>query len=489
MGDTRMFRFDQLDRTGAFLGLGLAQLAILALGTLLTTVAITARLVLPLAALPIVVTALVAVGRFRGTRLIDLIPLLISWCVRRQRREWRAPLSPFNPQRPDRQPPLPPWLAGIELREAPDSWGRLAGAGILADTTTGELSTVVQVRGHGFALAERDEQIRLLAGWGDVLAGFCTERGTVTKLTWSDFATPTGMQEHRRWRASQPFVSGDAADDYDALLDTTAANASHHDVTVTITVAAPPSARRRDRTDDGAAGLHNVTAALLRALRNAGLDTDDPLTATEIAGLLRVRLDPRPSALTSGGSLAERLGLVSIANAGPLATAIEWDAVRVDGSWHRTYWVSEWPRLQQHPDWMEPVLAFAGVGSRAITVIFEPVAPSVSQRRIDRDSVKLESDANVREDKGRRVGAHHRRLQASVAEREAELVAGFAELAYAAVIIVTADTRDDLAAGCDETEQLAREHGLHLRPLDGRHDQGLAAGLPLGLGLARTWIR
>ena len=81
-------------------------------------------------------------------------------------------------------------------------------------------------------------------------------------------------------------------------------------------------------------------------------------------------------------------------------------------------------------DWMEPLLAFSGTARRAMTVIYEPVAPSASRRRIDSESIKLESDAMAKEDKGRRVSAQHRRHQVAVAEREQELVAGFVEFDF-----------------------------------------------------------
>jgi hypothetical protein len=75
-----------------------------------------------------------------------------------------------------------------------------------------------------------------------------------------------------------------------------------------------------------------------------------------------------------------------------------------------------------------------------------------------------------------------------VAEREAELVAGYAEVAYAGLVTVTTGDEAALRAACDECEQVAREHGLELRPLDGRQDVAYAAALPLGLGLSRTWV-
>ncbi|HEX9993991.1 MAG TPA: SCO6880 family protein [Acidimicrobiales bacterium] len=168
-----------------------------------------------------------------------------------------------------------------------------------------------------------------------------------------------------------------------------------------------------------------------------------------------------------------------------------WRRIRIDDAWHTTYWVASWPRSGRHPAWLEPILSWDGCVDEAtavrreLTVVLEPVAPSVSRRRVDREAIKLESDAAVREEKGRRVDAHHRRAQQAVAEREQELVAGHAELAYAGLLRVTASSVDALERGCDAVEQLAREHGVDLRPLYGRQDLAYTASLPLGLGLGR----
>lgn len=489
--DQRMYRFDPLDRTGVFLGFGLAQLGLLGVGGLTSTLAVTGGFPLTLAAAPVVAAAGIALGKIRGERLVDWLPVAFGWLLRRRRSRWFAPLHLLAPDRdPAGLPPLPPFLDGVALGEAPSEWGRLAGAGIVGDAAGAAVSAVVRVRGQQFALAPRDEQVRLLAGWGDVLAGFATERGAVARLSWSDFTTPTGMTDHLGWLATQPGSDSDARASYRELLEGTGSRTAGHDVLVAVTVT-------RERLTGGRAGdvddrlvtvLGQAVDTLVRGLRAGGLLADDPLTVGEVAAVLRTRLDPARMRKATTGPLAERLGLVRPANAGPLAVDVEWSCLRIDGSWHRTYWIAEWPRLTQHPDWMEPVLAFAGSASRTLTVVFEPVAPSASRRRVDRDSIKLDTDATSRAERGRRVDAGHRRLQSAVAEREAELVAGYAEVAYAGLVTVTADDAITLRAACDECEQIAREHGLELRPLDGRHDVAFAAALPLGLGLARTWV-
>src|SRR5438067_13762949 len=165
-------------------------------------------------------------------------------------------------------------------------------------------------------------------------------------------------------------------------------------------------------------------------------------------------------------------GIVSRFSSAPLAVLVNWEHVRTDGSVHRTYWVAEWPRLEVGPNWLEPLLLH-GAGIRTFSLHYEPVPPSRAQRRIDRDSTRLAADEEQRARSGFRIGARHRRAQTAVQEREAELVAGYAELGFAGFITVTASDRDALAVACASYEQAAAQAGLELRALDGQHDLGL----------------
>jgi hypothetical protein len=163
-----------------------------------------------------------------------------------------------------------------------------------------------------------------------------------------------------------------------------------------------------------------------------------------------------------------------------MALEVAWRHLRVDGAYHRTYQVACWPRLPVAPAWLEPFLAGGGL-TRTMTVVFCPVSAYQSRRRIERDLVKLESDAATKEDRGRRVDARHRRATQSLLDREQELVAGFAEMGYAALVGVCAGTEDELDEHAEILCQLAREAGMELRCLDGRQDLAWAAALPLGL--------
>ncbi len=129
---------------------------------------------------------------------------------------------------------------------------------------------------------------------------------------------------------------------------------------------------------------------------------------------------------------------------------------------------------------MEPFLA-SGAISRTVTVVLVPVSTHQSRRRIERDLVKLESDASAKEDKGRRIDARHRRATQALLDREEELVAGYPEMAYAGLVTVSARDLEELDEHGEIIEQLARENGMDLRLLDARQDLAWAAALPFGL--------
>jgi hypothetical protein len=301
-----------------------------------------------------------------------------------------------------------------------------------------------------------------------------------------------GLDEQLAYLEEQE-ASGDsspAVAAYRDLLAQAGPMATQHEVLVTVTIDQRRVRLRRHAAPDPDAAAEKALLEELQLLssrlESAGLIVDLPLCPAELANVLRARLDPFGAPRVQARhrrSLAELAGFVSVANAGPLAVQTAWDHVRVDRAVHAAYVVAEWPRLEVPPNWMEPLLLHAG-GVRTVAVHYEPVAPSRSQRQVDRESVKLTSDEEQRTRTGFRIGARHRRAQAEVLEREAELVAGYGEFEFVGFVIVTALDVDTLDQSCGEYEQAAAQSGLELRRLDGRHDLALACALPIGRGIA-----
>lgn len=483
--EERVYRFEPADTSGLFLGLGAVQCALVGGGLLVAVITLSGGASLPVAALPALVGAGASFARVRGVAAWEWLILGAGWAAMRLGRgpRWFARL-PLLPDTAGAASALPPCLAGLHVVDVP--WRGRQRLGAVKDGQRQTLTAALRVAGPEFVVQSRHDQERLLAGWGDLLNQFAVERGAVIHLGWSDLAAPSGLEEHRAWLSTldQRAAHADAAADYQQLLTGAAGTATAHDVVVTVTVA-----RGRLKGSRGGGNAYERLArvlassvdALIRGARSAQLTVDDPLTAAELHRALRVRSDPfaaRPRVV--GGRLVERLGLVTAANAGPLVLETGWRHVRVDAAWHRTYYVTGWPRLPVAPAWMEPFLAGSGV-TRTMSVAFCPVSAYQSRRRIERDLVKLDSDAATKEEKGRRVDARHQRATQALLDREQEVVSGFAEMGYAALVTVSARSVEELDEHGEIVEQLAREAGMELRCLDGRQDVAWAAALPLGL--------
>lgn len=496
----RAFRFAPLDRTGLLLGLSGVQCALVAAGIFTSGLLLDAGAPPLVVLAPVVALTSVSFARWRARPAHEWAPTVARFATLKltRRHRWTAPIPLLTgtPVDDRRDPALPPFLRGLTIVDAGGvPWSpvsRHTGVGIVRDEVHGTVSGSIPVQGREFSLLERDEQDRLLQLWGDALAGFCTERGRVSRVQVTEWAAPAGLGEHERFLAAHSGASrnDEALSSYRELLTEAGPLSVAHEVLVTVTVdqrrVGKTRASRGDRHDDG------VVAALLDELRlmsmrleAANLAVGAPLSPPKIAEALRLRFDPgcRPQLDARAATLAELTGLVSRCSSAPLATSVAWDHVRTDGSLHRTYWIAEWPRLDVGPNWLEPLLLH-GASVRTFTLHYEPVPPSRAQRRIDRDSTRLVADEEQRSRAGFRIGARHRRAQSAVLEREAELVAGYAELEFAGFVTVTAPDQESLAGACMSYEQAAAQAGLELRALDGRHDLGVVCSLPLGRGLA-----
>ncbi len=476
---------------GLFLGLGAAQLGILAVGLAVGFAGFRAGA--PAAALgALAVAATLALGQVGGLYLWEHTrALAVGALAAATRRRWQAPpashhLGPV----PGVEASLPGCLAGVELRSGT---GPLSGAGLVYDRADRSLTVTVGVPGVAFTLLSGDEQLGLLAGWGEVLRAFATERGPVVRVGWSDWAVPAALADHHAWAATQPGGPPAARDSYTALLGGVAGEATSHDVTVTVTVTAarsrpagsgrPGSAAHLDRLEHLAA---QAAADLTAALRQAGLSPTEPLTATQMALAVRERVDPfgwRPDPAV--GTLVDRLGLGAV---GPARADLARRHLTVDAASHRVYQILQLPQTPLPADWFRPVLQTTGL-RRAITAVLEPVAPSLSRRRTAREILRLESDADTRVERGFRVSAAHRRAVADAETREQELISGFPEYTAALFVCVTAPDPDHLDEDCATLEATARQHGLLLRPRDGEHDLAWATSLPLGLGLTPAGLQ
>jgi len=500
----RRYRFAGRDLTGWILGLTGAQCLTLGIAVVTAGLVLDGGAPAPLALLPLIGGAALAFARISGMPLWDWLPGHAALALRRALRltGWKADLAVSSASAAPRataQPQLPPSFGRITLTHVPvPGWCRRqgAGVGVVEDCMDGTVTATLRVRGRAFPLEDEGEQDRLVAGWGEALSAFCAEASSIAWVRWSEWAAPADLDAHiahlEQHRAVPPDDPAVVA--YRELLDLAASTASAHETLVSVTVDSRhlPLRRGRPSRRNRAAARSETVEVLLEELRllglrleAAGLAVDPPLSVAELATAVRLRLNPicRSDLAVRGRSLAAQAGLVSIHNAGPMSTVEHRRYFEADTSLHRCFQIAEWPRRDVSAGWMEPLL-LEGAGVRTVSFTCYPVPPSRSARHVNRDATRLVTDAELRERKGFRVGAVHRRAQAAVAEREEELTAGHGDVEYLGLVAVTASDPAALEAACAEYRQLAARAGLELRALDANHDLAVAAVLPLGRPLA-----
>lgn len=460
----RSYRLSPRDRTGWFLGLEGPRVVVLGAGLLAASVLALNVHNAGVALAPAVIGLGLAFARLGGVPLLEAGPPLLAYAARRLagRRRWLAPIPTEKTRTAD--PALPPALAGQSLRSVDAAGGgrrQRGSVGVVNDRRDGAWAATLRVAGSGFGLLDSADQERLLGLWGDVLSGYCREDSPVVALRWAARSSPV----------STP----------DPLLAEAGGRATRREVLVTLVTTAV-----RRRGTEPAEVLCSEVARLAERLEAAGLVVSGPLSAGALAGAVRVRLDPTAEAslLTRAVSLGERAGVVSPANAGPLATEENLSEVRVDGSWHRVFLVTEWPRAEVPPGWLSGLLLLDGV-TWTLSVWCEPVPPRASRRAIERQAAKLTSDEEQRLRAGFRVGAEHGRLHEALSGREHELAAGHGEIDYAGLVDVSAPDVATLERDSATVVQAAAACGIDLRVLRGRQLAALAACLPLARGLER----
>lgn len=484
MTDTRTYRFADAHRPGLLLGLAPRQAVPVVTGVLFLALVLQSPLP-PFVGLagPAVGCAL-AFGRWRGAPLADtLVPGIRVLVARRlgSTRWTRPPLLGDNAGAV-----LPPALDGLELWDPPDH--RFA---IVRDRTAGTVTAVLRLQGQGFPLASPGEQDAMLAAWGAALSPFAREYSPVCQVVWQEWSHPVATDDHRAFldaigvghRASDPAVR-----DYLALVDEQATVTIAHDTLVGITVDQRRVRARRSSRSRLAAAANTLTDELrlfASRLDAAGLSVDGPLSPVDLSTAVRARSDPSRAAqvVTLARSLAAAARRGALAWE-PMAVEPEWSHVRVDGSYHRSYWIAAWPRLPVGADWLAGLLAEARC-LRTVTVVLEPVPMGRAARAADREVMAREADGDMKERKGFRVNARERKRLADAEARERELSEGHAEFSFVGIVTISAPTVDQLDDDCADVEQAAAQSLLDLRPLDARHDPAWVASLPLGRTLAR----
>jgi hypothetical protein len=394
-----------------------------------------------------------------------------------------APARRFAPRSPRVRPAAARQGAfkGLEVL----GFSEREGAGTVAvvrDEHARTYTAVMELLGHSFALLSRDEKEHRVTSWASVLSSLARERSVVHRVQWVATTVPDDGAAVDGHLASRGVLSDDAPArrSYATLLRSAGGETCRHDVHLAVQLRAAGAAARAMRSFGGGdragcALLVREIASLRRQLAAADVPVERVLDERGLAALVRRALD--------GDERTRRsCSPCGIAWPWPLVTEAEWGSLRADGSWHATYWVAEWPRVDVGPEFLGPLLL--GSVRRRVSVVMEPISPARAVRHAERTRTADVADAELRRRGGFLATARRAREAEVAVRREEELADGHASFRFSGYVTVSAPNLEQLAAACDSTEQAASQCRLELRRLYGAQEQAFTCTLPLGRGLA-----
>ncbi|GAA1873880.1 SCO6880 family protein [Myceligenerans crystallogenes] len=462
-------KFSRLPKRGVLLGLTVAQLVALGSGLVPLIAAIYTGGTAVVAVLPLMmVAAVVALVPVAGRPIVTWLPVASAWVWRTMtgQLEFRA--------RTDRPRPagtlaLPGRAAALRLVTDP-----VTGAALVHDPHAATLTVTVPVTAGGFTLLDGDEQARRAADWGRVLATACRS-GNLAALTVTERTLPgSGASLAQWWQAHGTHDDGLPATVYGELIERAGPTAERHDTAITLTLNMRTAARAVRAAGGGLTGavevLRQETHTISTALRTADLAPSPPLDAGGLAVRLRTAYDPGCGPLLERNPSAGR----DPHAAGPIGVSESWGAVRADGSWHATLWISQWPQSAVHPGFLAPLLLTSGI-QRTLTIRYEPVRPDAAARDLRRKKTGHLTEAAQRAKAGQIQDATQAAELDDVLAQEAELAVGHGVLRTTGLLTVTATEPDDLERDVAAVEQAAVQAGCETRRLWGQQAAALCA--------------
>jgi hypothetical protein len=414
--------------------------------------------------------------------------------------------------------------------------------GVVIDGPSRTATAVLAVQGHSFALLGPSDQDARIAAWARVLSAMAREGSTVHRIQWIESCLPDDGSSVRDHWATHAVLGADtpAGRSYRALVDEAAPVTRRHRVLLSLSIHTSHSSRSIRTAGRGLAGIGAVlgreVVALHRALDGADVSVVGVLGPSALARVFRdtyaptngatghVVSDPDPdpdpdgcgragpglppgptdhtdrpdlpdyragyadtAGPAEGGGPGGRSTGPSLAHPTvpwpwPMGVEPHWDAVRTDATWHATYWIAEWPRVDVTPDFLGPVL-FSPL-RRSVVMVMEPVSPTRAARQVAQARTADIADGELRRRGGFLVTARQTREREGVEDRDAELADGHAQFRFSGYVTLTADTRPELEAARAALEQAAGQARIELRLLFGEQDTAFACSLPLGRGLS-----
>jgi hypothetical protein len=496
-------RFAARERRGVFLGLSWGQIATIGLVAALLLVTLFVDVNAIWVMIPIAtIIFLLGVGTWHREPVLAILWQAVRYGVRSsagqtqyRRDAWSAAAATTLPVDrsvagmpvPTSRFLMPGALGDIQILQIP-------GAGAFAYNAKAKLASITFTLGsRAWALRDSGTQEAAYDGFVEWLSSLehvpglteGTIRIRVDKASsnqLSDYMTA----QHRKMIATAPGgtglpVSAELLKQYAELIQAGQKRSMAFTNHLTLTFSTDALAAQIRDAGKGMLGLGRIlterAAAVVQAMQRARLENVSWLRADELESMLATACDP--AAASTRRERQSVTAQISDLNPPIMGVDEQWDAVRVDQSWHQTFWVAEWPRTDVRTGFLEPLL-YAGDATRVIALQIRPVPIHKALAEVTRAQNDMETAENLRMRMSARVTLTHIREAEELAVRERDLVDGYGDVRFRGFITVSADSKDALIRGRSEIEQASHEARVNLVSMFGQQAAGFATTtLPL----------
>lgn len=248
-------------------------------------------------------------------------------------------------------------------------------------------------------------------------------------------------------------------------------------IVFTISERAQVGAKPRSMEQMGADTAAYV-AQMSQMLSATGAGFVTPVTAADLARVVRCSYDPASEVIFDQAALSGSEVELSFDEAGPVAAEAFWEAYRHDSGISQSWTMSGAPRQTVFSNVLKPLLSpDEGIARKRVALFYRPIDPGRAAMVADSD--KTQADARVMNSTRPTAAAVLEQQNATRTTMEQAGGAGLVE--FGMVMTATSYSNKDLQYVAQQMKSLSARAKLTIRPAYGAQDSMFVASLPLGM--------
>jgi hypothetical protein len=410
-----------------------------------------------------------------GRNAYQMVALRISWSRRKSKGETVYVSGPLS-RRPGGRYRPPGMLSRVTVTDGRDAYDRAFG--VLHHRSRNLYTIVLCCEPDGGSLVDPDQVDNWVAMWGEWLARLAHEPGLRGASVIVETAPDPGS---RLSTEVLPRLSPDAPPAARAVMEEVVESypvtSSEMHSYITLTYAVPAAQKRKP--DDVINDLAIRVPGLLSGLIGAGGGSAYPLSAEQIAEVVRVAYDPAVAADVLRLRAEEGGTGLDWEDAGPAGAVETVGAYHHDSGVSRTWMLTLAPRGTVRSNVLHGMLEAApGTRRKRVALVYRPIDPATSARIVESDRRGAQFMASSTRGMIQARAASEVRAAEQAAAEEAS-GAGLVE--FSLLLTVTVDSAADLDDASVAVRNLLGASRIAMRPADRMQAAAFTCSLPVGI--------